>query len=135
MPTPAIQPRTDYLALVARTRRGVSVADAVEVMQTWAIPVAKFAQVLGVSPRKWSRVRTEAPEAVLSPVESDRLVRAWRIFEHAKAVFDDDKGVAAWFAAPNPALSGEAPLSMMDTDAGVHEVDNILARLEFGVYG
>ena len=70
-----------------------------------------------------------------SPVESDRLVRAWRIFEHARAVFDDDKGVAAWFAAPNPALSGKAPLSMMDTDASVHEVDNILARLEFGVYG
>ena len=70
-----------------------------------------------------------------SPVESDRLVRAWRIFEHARAVFDDDKGVAAWFAAPNPALSGKAPLSMMDTGASVHEVDNILARLEFGVYG
>ena len=135
MPTPAIQPRTDYLALVARTRQGVSVADAVEVMQTWAIPVAKFAQVLGVSPRKWSRVRMEAPEAVLSPVESDRLVRAWQVFEHAKAVFEDDKSVAAWFAAPNPALCGEAPLSMLDTDAGVHEVDNILARLEFGVYG
>ena len=135
MPTPAIQPGTDYLALVARAREGVPVADAVAVMQTWSIPVAKFAQVLGVSPRKWSRVCSEAPEAILSPVESDRLMRAWRIFEHAKAVFEDDKGVAAWFAAPNPALFGETPLSMLDTDAGVHEVDNILTRLEFGVYG
>lgn len=135
MPTTTLQPGTDYLALVARARQGVSVAEAVEVMQTWSVPVAKFAQVLGVSPRKWSRVRTETPEAVLSPVESDRLVRAWRVFEHAKAVFEDDRGVAAWFAAPNPALFGEAPLSMLDTDAGVHEVDNILTRLEFGVYG
>ncbi len=134
MSASAIQSGTDTLTLVARARQGVSVADAVEVMQTWSIPVAKFAQVIGVSPRKWSRVRTEAPEAVLSPVESDRLVRAWRVFEHAKAVFEHAKGGAAWFAAPNPALFGEAPLSMLDTDADVHEVDNILTRLEFGVY-
>ena len=67
-------------------------------------------------------------------VSTIRSARAWQVFERAEAVFEDDRGVAAWFTAPNPALCGEAPLSRLDTDAGVHEVDNILTRLEFGVY-
>ena len=107
-------------------------------MHSWCIPVARFAKVIGVSERKWSRVRTQVSSGVLSPVESDRLVRVWRIFEHAKVVFagdEDGKGAIRWFAAPNPALSGETPLSLLDTDAGVRQVDDVLTRIEFGVFG
>ena len=129
---------TDYLFLVSRVREGIPVADAVEMMHSWCIPVARFAKVIGVSERKWSRVRTKVSSGVLSPVESDRLVRVWRIFEHAKSVFagdEDGKGAIRWFATPNPALSGETPLSLLDTDAGVRQVDDVLTRIEFGVYG
>ena len=44
-------------------------------------------------------------------------------------------GAVRWFATPNPALSGETPLSLLDTDAGVRQVDDVLTRIEFGVYG
>ena len=103
-------------------------------MQMWSIPVGVFAALLGVSERKWSRARAGSRDGLLSPVESDRLLRASQVFDHARAVFDNDQDAVAWFSLPNHALSGETPLSLMDTDAGVRQVDDVLTRVEFGVY-
>ena len=127
-------PESDYRARIARARQGIAVAEAARVMQVWSIPVGAFAALLGVSERKWSRARAGGSDGLLSPVESDRLLRASQVFEHARAVFDDDHDAVAWFSIPNHALSGETPLSLMDTDAGVHQVDDVLTRIEFGVY-
>ena len=135
MVSPNVREGADYRTVVASVRAGVAVADAIGVMQSWAIPVGKFAGVLGVSERKWSRVRVAPAGAVLSPVESDRLIRVMQVLNHAKSIFDTDSDAVAWFSTPNPSLAGEAPLSWLDTDAGVHEVDDVLTRLEFGVYG
>ncbi len=134
MASRAPQYDADYLTRVSRVREGVPVADAVEVMRAWSIPVARFATVLGVSERQWGRARSEASNATLSPVASDRLMRVVQVFDHAKTIFDNQGNAVEWFVISNPALSGEAPLSLLDTDAGVHEVDDVLTRLEFGVY-
>ena len=130
----SIPPESDYRARIARARQGIAVAEAAGIMQTWSIPVGAFAALLGVSERKWSRARAGGPDGLLSPVESDRLLRARQVFDHARAVFDNDQDVVAWFSMPNHALSGDTPLSLMDTDAGVHQVDDVLTRIEFGVY-
>ena len=127
-------PESDYRARIARARQGVAVAEAARIMHLWSIPVGAFAALLGVSERKWSRARGGGSDRLLSPVESDRLLRASRVFDHARAVFDNDQDAVAWFSTPSHALSGETPLSLMDTDAGVHQVDDVLTRIEFGVY-
>lgn len=130
---PATSP--NYRTRVARARAGIPVVEAVEIMATWSIAVARFADILGTSERKWSRLRTAGDDAILSPVESDRLMRVREVFKHALTVFDSHADATAWFSMPNRALSGDTPLSLMDTDAGVHEVDAVLTRLEFGVFG
>ena len=127
-------PESDYRARIARARQRIAVAEAAAIMQRWSIPVGAFAALLGVSQRKWSRARAGGSDGLLSPVESDRLLRASRVFDHARAVFDNDQDAVAWFSMPIRALSGETPLSLMDTDAGVHQVDAVLTRIEFGVY-
>ena len=124
----------DLRSHVAATRHGVAAGEAIETMQTWSIPAARFAAIIGCSERKWSRVRAGAPDVLLSPAESDRLIRTRRLFEHALTVFDDDADARAWLSTPNDALSGESPLSLLDTDAGVRLVEEVLTRLEFGVY-
>lgn len=125
----------DFRQRVELTRRGIPVCEAVELMETCRIPVARFAAILGTSQRKWSRLRAEAGDAMLNAVESDRLLRVREVIDHAGAVFDAPDDVVAWLAAPLPALSGEAPVSLLDTDAGVRAVDAVLTRLEFGVFG
>ena len=125
---------TDMRSRVTAARRGVSVDEAIATMHAWSIPTARFAAILGCSERKWSRVRASDRDLRLSPTESGRLLRTRQIFEHARSVFDDDKDARAWLSAPNDALSGESPLALLDTDAGVRLVDDVLTRLEFGVY-
>ena len=128
------QPESDYGAQIARARQGIGVAEAAGIMQRWSIPVGAFAALLGVSERKWSRARAGRPDGLLSPVQSDRLLRVSQVLDHASAVFDDDQDAVAWFSMTNHALSGETPLSLMDTDAGVRQVDDVLTRVEFGVF-
>lgn len=129
-----VQIDADYRCRVARARAGVRVKEAVKIMDAWSIPVAIFATILGTSLRKWSRLRAGPPDVALGTVESDRLLRFRDVLEHAKNVFDNDKDATTWFSLSNAALSGDTPLSLMDTDAGVHQVDDVLTRLEFGVY-
>ena len=129
----SLQYDTDYRSRIAQTRAGVPVREAVEIMDSWQIPVARFAAILGASERKWSRLRSGDADTLLGSVETDRLLRVQNVLEHASAVFDTDADAIAWLALPNRALSGETPLSLLDTDAGVHQVDDVLTRLEFGV--
>ena len=129
-----IQSLVDLRSGITAARRGVAVSDAIETMQAWSIPVARFAAILGCSERKWSRARAGALDVLLSTAESDRLFRTRRLLKHARTVFDQDTDVRTWLSSPNAALSGESPLSLLDTDAGVRLVDEVLTRLEFGVY-
>lgn len=124
----------DHRARIDRARRGVTVGEAIETMRTWFIPLARFAAILGCSERQWGRLRAGGLRALLSPAASDRLLRARCALDHARAVFDDERDTVAWMSAPNDALSGESPLSLLDTDAGVRLVEEVLTRIEFGVY-
>lgn len=73
-------------------------------------------------------------DALLAATDPNRLPRTRRLFEHARAVFDDDEAAGDWLSTPNPALSGHSPLSLLATDAGARRVDDVLTRLEFGVF-
>lgn len=125
---------SSYRDRVELTRAGIPVAHAEVLRREWEIPVALFATILGVSERKWSRARAEGAGATLGTVESDRLIRLREIFQHSLKVFDQPSHAAKWFKLGNRALSGESPISLMDTDAGAREVEAVLTRLEFGVY-
>lgn len=71
----------------------------------------------------------------LSGGESDRLYRLSRIMAHAVDVFDDRGKASAWMRRGNRALNGETPLSLLNTDIGARQVDNVLGRIEHGIFG
>jgi len=45
----------------------------------------------------------------------------------------EDKA-ARWMVAPNRALGGERPFDLLDTDLGVRAVEEILQRIQYGMY-
>lgn len=125
----------DYRTRIALTRTGIPVAQANDTMDTWSIPVARFAAILGCSERTWGRLRSEDDQTLLGTVESDRLLRLDAVLTHAESVFDTHVDAVTWLTLPNPALNGDSPLSLLDTDTGVQHVETVLTRLEFGVFG
>ncbi len=85
---------------------------------------------LGLPKRTLARRKLEG---VLSPAESERVLRLARIVERARDVVGPDRA-ADWLRKPNRALGGVTPLSLLDTDVGAQEVEDVLVRIEHGVY-
>jgi hypothetical protein len=70
----------------------------------------------------------------LTPPESDIVVRTATSLARAEGVLGDKKKAVRWLRAPNRALGGEVPMSLLDTSAGEHVVQSLLDRIEYGVY-
>lgn len=73
-------------------------------------------------------------ERRLTAEESDRLVRFARIAAEAARVLGDEHSAGAWLRDPNIALGEERPIDLLRSDLGTHEVEDVLVRIEFGVY-
>ncbi len=117
--------------LAERLRAGLSYAAFESLLSSLNVPRKALADVLHLTERTLARRKREG---VLAPVESNRIYRLARIFTHAVDVFDDRLKATAWFSRPNQALGGRTPLSVLDTDIGVQEVDDILGRIEHGIF-
>jgi putative toxin-antitoxin system antitoxin component (TIGR02293 family) len=67
--------------------------------------------------------------------ESDRLLRAARIFARALGLFEGDRAAAKqWLLDRQKALGGEVPLTIARTEVGALEVERLIGRLEHGVF-
>lgn len=66
--------------------------------------------------------------------ESDRLFRLARIAAEAARVLGSEEKAARWLHEPNRALGGDTPLSLLDTEIGARRVEEILGRIEYGVF-
>lgn len=92
----------------------------------------QLADTLGLSPKTLQR-KKKAHER-LSRIESDILFRNARILAIATEVFEDEKRAAEWMRKPQFGLGGRVPFEMIQTEAGAREVENLLGRMEYGVY-
>ena len=71
----------------------------------------------------------------LLPDESDRLLRASRLFGRALELFEGNRDAASeWLSTAQPALGGAVPLDLARTDVGVREVETLVGRLEQGIF-
>lgn len=91
----------------------------------------ELARLLGLSVRSLTRL---AEARTLDPVVGDRLYRLARLYALATEVLEDDGAALRWLRSPQRALSGAVPLERAATDAGAREVEQLLGRLEHGVY-
>jgi putative toxin-antitoxin system antitoxin component (TIGR02293 family) len=71
---------------------------------------------------------------VLSPEESDRLARVVKILKRAHEVFGDAEKARSWMNTPLTAFEGETPLQRADTSIGTTQVEDVLGRIDYGVY-
>jgi len=126
------RPKSRPGSLVAFTRTGIPAPKVRVLMERFGFDAHQMANILGTSERTLAR-RMQNRQA-LAPVESDRLVRFLRVASHAQDVFEGHAGALAWLKADNRALGGEPPLSLLDTDAGTEQVEEVLNRIEYGVY-
>jgi putative toxin-antitoxin system antitoxin component (TIGR02293 family) len=67
--------------------------------------------------------------------EAEWAARVTRVTERSKQVFTGKPGYSGeWLCTPNPALEGHTPLQALETESGFHAVEDLLARIEGGMF-
>jgi putative toxin-antitoxin system antitoxin component (TIGR02293 family) len=118
--------------LVREVEEGFPFSAFEELQRNVRLPAEQLAELVQIRPRTLARRRKEGR---LTAPESDRLLRASRVFGQALELFEDDLDAAlAWFATPAPALAGRTPREVAATEVGAREVERILGRLEHGIF-
>lgn len=69
----------------------------------------------------------------LSAAHSDRACRLARVVNFAEQVFDNHQKAFLWLRAPNSQLMNRSPLECLATETGAKAVEELLARIDFGI--
>jgi hypothetical protein len=77
-------------------------------------------------------VRSES--RALTQTEIDRANRLARIVELSERVFGDAEKSSRWLKKPRAKLSGQTPLALIATDAGAAVVEEMLHRIDHGMF-
>lgn len=120
------------IELIKHVEEGLAFTVVEALQQQMDLPTKEMARLLDIKFRTLLR-RKEAGR--LQPAESDRVLRASRLFARAQDLFDGDQEAArGWLTKPQRALGGATPLEIAKTEVGAREVEQIIGRLEHGVF-
>lgn len=111
-------------------RRGLPFRAAEEVVKKFGIATDELSVALHI-PRRTIARRKKAGK--LPADESDRLLRLARIAAQAARVLGTHEKASRWLHEPNRALGNRIPLSLLDTDVGTRQVEDVLGRIEHGI--
>ena len=117
--------------LVEALRVGLPVQELMDLQASLKVPMAKLVPRLGISKATLHRRKATGR---LDPAESDRVVRFARLMGKAVEVLESDDNARQWLTSPQFGLGGAVPLDYADTEVGAREVEDLLGRIEYGVY-
>ena len=117
---------------VALVRNGLPFSTLDEVAAAAGVGRLALARVIDLSPTTLARRRNAG---VLTPEESDRLVRVARLVALVHdMMLGDGKAARWWLVEPHELLDGESPLERASTEAGGRDVEDLIGRIRHGVF-
>lgn len=123
--------RCDTPNLQERLLSGFNYGAFQKLQDELGLNTSELGELIQIRPRTLARRRNQGR---LLPAESDRLLRAARVFGLALELFEGDRDATRrWLASPSRALGGSSPLVLARTGIGAREVERLIGRLEHGV--
>jgi len=117
--------------MVEVLRVGLPVYELDALQASLAVPMEKLVPMLGISKATLHRRKSEGR---LDQAESDRVVRFAKLMGKAVEVMESEENARQWLNSPQFGLGGAVPLEYAETEVGAREVENLLGRIEYGVY-
>ncbi|MFT5632319.1 MAG: putative toxin-antitoxin system antitoxin component (TIGR02293 family) [Rubritalea sp.] len=117
--------------LVERLRKGFPMKEFSLLQELLKISEEELGRYLGISPATLHRRKKSGH---LETPESERVVRFARLFGIIMEVLETEAATREWLKTANPGTAGEAPLSYADTEFGAREVENLIGRIDHGVF-
>jgi len=117
--------------LIKKLKAGLPVGELDDLQGYLNLPMDKLAPMLGISKATLHRRKNAGR---LDAAESDRVARFARLLGRAAAVMESLENGRHWLASPQVGLGGAVPLEYSETEIGAREVEDLLGRIEYGVY-
>ena len=122
----------DLPSVTAAVEKGFSWKTFERFVKNIDLPTERVADFLGIPRRTLARRKNEGR---LKSDESEKLLRLARVFGSALDLYDGDRESAVlWLTDINIALGGVAPLDFARTQIGAEEVENLVGRIEHGLF-
>jgi putative toxin-antitoxin system antitoxin component (TIGR02293 family) len=117
--------------LIRVIQGGLPVRELEDLRASLALPMEQLGPMLGISKATLHRRKAGGK---LGPAESDRVVRFARLMGKAVVVLESEENARRWLTSPQFGLGGAVPLDYARTEVGAREVEDLLGRIEYGVY-
>lgn len=113
-------------------RQGLPFSSIAKLQKATDMSAEKIAAFINIPLRTLIRRQKEGK---LRSDESDRVWRASRIFDKTVELFAGDvESARRWLQSPQIGLGGRAPVDFATTDVGAREVEDLIGRIEHGVF-
>lgn len=93
----------------------------------------KVAAALGVSTRTIQR-KSGGSDSLLSPEQSDKAWKFSELMVRASEVFGSQEEAEKWLDSPAIGLDRRRPIDLLGSSVGARLVEQLLGRLEYGIY-
>jgi len=125
-------PPLDWPHLLRAVENGLGYDAFENLRESAGLPPEELTRWLQLANRTLARRKQQGRFAA---EESDRLIRAARLLGRAIELFEGDADAAReWLLSAQPALGNEVPLEVARTEVGAREVENLIGRIEHGVF-
>jgi putative toxin-antitoxin system antitoxin component (TIGR02293 family) len=125
-------PHRNSADLIRAVKQGFPFRAIIDLAHASGVSLPDLASLSGISARTLARRQSSKR---LSAEESERVLRFAMIFEKAATLFEGDFAEAReWLRQPKKALAGQSPLEYATTELGAREVENLIGRIEHGVF-
>lgn len=123
--------RLSALQLIDRSRHGLVGSEAGQIASLLAISDKDMARLLNQSVATFHR---QAKAGRLDAATSERLLLLSQLATYGASVFQDQGKFTRWLRRPLRLLGERSPLDLLDSLTGIQLVDDILGRIEYGVF-
>lgn len=119
------------LDFVAASNNGIPKLAILNLAEVLNIPMKDMAVLLNVSYKTLSRKRKSD---ILNSIVSSLSVEIANTITKGLFVFEDVDKLNRWLHKENRALKGQKPFDLLNTPTGIKLVNQVLGRIEEGVY-
>ena len=120
----------DSLAMDKLIVKGMPVKAAVVLKNR--LNIKSYFKLIGISEKQFGRY-IDSNKAL--PLKTgDQVFRVAKIYKLAMDVFENNaQSAISWLSDPQPGLNNKTPFSLLRTEAGAREVEELLYRIEYGM--
>ena len=116
---------------IERIRAGLGFHELEKLQKALGVTLEKIGNALGMSRATLHRRKIQRR---LDAEESEKLVRYQRLLAKAAEVFGSPDNAREWLTHAQRGLGEAIPLEFAKSEIGAREVENLLGRIEYGVY-